>query len=152
MNVKQVMIETKMARAGMTVREVFAECARANTPALPFSDASGQINGRVTLKNILKRSCLPDYVVETARVLGEQLSHMRDMCSDARELLEQPIDDFVQPPHLALSSDSTAIKALAMMEMADTSYIFVIDEGRYQGVVTIHRLADTLADIDAQPN
>jgi len=135
----------------MTVREVFEECSRANTPGLPFCDDSGLITGRVTLKHILKKSCLPEFLVEMARVLGEQLSGMQDMELKAKEVLDSPVESFVQEPHLSLSSGSSTVKALAMMEQSDTSYIYVVDEGRYKGVVTIHSLADTLAQYDNPP-
>lgn len=148
MNVKQVLIPTRVATTGMTVREVFEECSRANTPSLPFCDDSGRISGRVTLKNILTRSCLPDFMVELAMVLGEQLSHMQDMGTETTHLLDSPVDPYVQEPHLSLNSDSPAIKALAMMEKNDTSYVFIVDEGTYQGVVTIQGLASNLASFD----
>jgi predicted transcriptional regulator len=151
MYVDKVLTPTKVARAGMTVREVFEECSRANTPGLPFCDDCGQISGRVTLKHILKKSCLPDYLVEMARVLGEQLSGVQDMVAIAKEVLDSPVEDFVQEPHLSLTSASSTVKALAMMEQSDTSYIYVVDEGRYKGVVTIHSLAETLAKYDNSP-
>lgn len=132
----------------MTVREVFEECSRANTPSLPFCDDSGRISGRVTLKNILKHACLPDFLVEMAMVLGEELSHMQDMASETTHLMDGAVDAYVQEPHISLTSDSSAIKALARMEQSDTSYIFVVDDGRYLGVVTIHSLATTLAGFD----
>ena len=145
MNVEQVLIPTKVAKAGMTVREFFKECSDANTPGLPFCDDSGLITGRVTVKNILKRSCLPEYLVEMARILGEQISNVQDMEAVAKQLLKEPAELYVQAPHISLTSKSSAIKALAMMEHGDTSYIFVVDGGQYKGVVTIHCLADKLA-------
>ena len=148
MHVKQVLTPTAVAKKGMTVREVFDECSRANTPSLPFCDDSGQIVGRITLKNILTRSCLPDFMVELAMVLGEQLSHMQDMGAETRQLLDGSIDPYVQEPHVSLSSDSPVVKAMAMMEKADTSYIFVVDSGKYLGVVTIQGLASALAGYD----
>lgn len=148
MNVKQVMVSSRVANSGMTVRELFEECSRANLPGLPFCDDRGQITGRVTLKNILKRSCLPEYMVELAHVLGERFSHMEDMCADIVHLLDKPVAPYVQEPHLSLGSDSTAVKALALMEQSDTSYIFVVDQGHYLGTVTIHSLASTLAAVD----
>jgi len=138
-----------VAKAGMRVREFFEECTRANTPGLPFCDTSGQITGRVTLKNVLKHACLPEYVVEMAHVLGEQLSNLQDIGADAGRLLSNPVDQYKQEPHLSITSASSAVKALAMMEREDTSYIFVVDEGKYKGVVTIHGLADALADCDS---
>ena len=148
MIVKQVLIPTRVAKKGMTVREVFEECSRANTPSLPFCDDSGRISGRITLKNILTRSCLPDFMVELAMVLGEQLSHMRDMGAETTQLLDSPIDPYVQEPHISLTPDSPVIKAMAMMEKGDTSYIFVVDSGTYLGVVTIQGLASALTDFD----
>jgi len=149
MNVEQVLIATTVAKAGMTVRELFEECTRANTPGLPFCDVSGQITGRVTLKNILKHGCLPEYLVEMAHVLGEQLTNLQDMKTVAEWLLSNTVDQYKQEPHLSITSASSAIKALAMMEREDTSYIFVVDEGKYKGVVTIHCLADALACYDS---
>ena len=145
MNLEQVLIPTKVAKAGMTVREVFKECARANTPGLPFCDHGGLITGRVTLKNILKKSCLPDYVVAMARILGEQISNVQDMEAVAKQLLNNPADLYAQEPHISLTSASSTVKALAMMAHSDTSYIFVVDKGQYKGVVTIHCLASKLA-------
>ncbi len=149
MNVEQILTPTMVAKAGMRVREFFEECTRANTPGLPFCDASGKITGRVTLKNVLKHACLPEYVVEMARVLGEQLTNLQDMEADAGRLLSSPVDQYKQEPHLSTTSAASAVKALAMMEQSDTSYIFVVDEGKYKGVVTIHGLADALADFDS---
>ncbi len=145
MNVEQTLTCTMVAKAGMTVREFFEECTRVNTPGLPFCDASGQITGRVTLKNVLKRGCLPEYLVEMAHVLGEQLSNLQDMKAEAEQLLGSPVDQYTQQPHLSITSASSAVKALAMMEREDTSYIFVVDEGKYKGVVTIHGLAEAMA-------
>ena len=145
MNVEQVLIPTKVAKAGMTVREFFKECSDVNTPALPYCDGSGLITGRVTVKNVLKCSCLPEYLVEMARVLGEQISNVQDMEAIAKQLLKDPVELYIQAPHISLTSASSVIKALAMMEHSDTSYIFVVDQGQYKGVVTIHCLADKLA-------
>ncbi len=152
MNVAQVLIPTKVAKAGMSVREFFKECSEANTPGLPFCDDSGRIIGRVTIKNILKRSCLPEYLVVMARVLGEQISNVQDMEAVAKQLLKDPVELYTQAPHISLTSASSAIKALAMMEHSDTSYIFVVDEGQYKGAVTIHCLADKLAHYNLESN
>ena len=144
MKLKQILIPTKVASHGMMVREVFVECGRAHIPALPFCTRSGRITGRFTLKNIMKLSCLPDYIIESARILGEEMSCMNDIESKAKRLLCTPVDPYVQDPALSLTSDAPAIKALAMMEQNDTSYLFVVDDGQYQGAVTIQSLARML--------
>jgi len=144
MKLKQILIPTRVASHGMTVREVFTECGKANIPALPFCTKSGRIAGRVTLKNILKISCLPDYIIESARILGEEMSCMEDVESKARRLLDTPVDHYAQEPALSLSSETPVIKALALMEQNDTSYLFIVDDGQYQGAVTIQCLAKML--------
>jgi CBS domain-containing protein len=132
----------------MKVKHVIAACAEANTPGIPFCADGSRINGRVTLKNILLKSCLPEFIVEMAMVLGDELSHMQDMGTETRQLLDDPIDTYVQEPHISLTASSPAIKALAMMERNDTSYIFVVDDGRYLGVITIQGLANALLEFD----
>ena len=148
MKLKNILIATKVANPGMTVREVFVECGRAHIPALPFCTKSGRIAGRVTLKNIMKLSCLPDYIIESARILGEEMSCMDDIETTAKQLLCTPVDPYVQEPALFLNPEAPAIKALAMMEQNDTSYLFVVDDGQYQGAVTIQSLAKMLTRLD----
>ena len=83
-----------------------------------------------------------------AHVLGEQISNLQDVEAEAAQLLNSTVDQYKQEPHLSLTSASSAVKALAMMEREDTSYIFVVDEGRYKGVITIQGLARMLASFD----
>ena len=148
MKLDQIMTPTLTATHGMNVRDFINECTRANTPGLPFTTPSGRIRGRVTLKNIFKMSCLPDYIVESARILGDQLSCLEDIEAKTKQMMDTPVEAFIQEPHLSLGSDAAAIKALAMMEQNDTSYIFAVDDGHYRGVVTIQGLARKLAMLD----
>ena len=148
MKLKQILIPTRVAKASMMVREVFVECGRANIPALPFCTKSGRIAGRVTLKNILKISCLPDYMIESAMILGEEMSCMEDVEAKAKRLLDTPVEPYVQEPTLSLGSDAPVIKALALMEQNDTSYLFVVDDGQYQGTITIQCLAKMFSQLD----
>ena len=148
MKLKTITVHTSVVKAGMTVREVFEECTRANTPGLPVCDDHDRVTGRVTLKHILKRFCLPDYLVEMAPILGEQISHVQDIESLAEQLLDSRIEPFIQTPHASTTSASSAVKALALMEKIDTSYLFVIDEGSYQGVVTLQSLCKAILHCD----
>jgi len=76
---------------------------------------------------------------------------MGDMEAKAKQLMNNPVDPYILEPHISLTSDSPAVKALALMEQNDTSYIFVVDEGRYKGVITIQGLARMLTQLDEQP-
>jgi CBS domain-containing protein len=148
MNLKSVLVPTEVARAGMTVRQVFEECLRAHTPGLPFCDEHGLVTGRVTLKYILKRQYLPEHLIEMARVLGEEVSDVEDMELLAKQLFDNRIDSYIQRPHASLTSASSIIKALALMEKLDTGYLFVIDEGQYVGVVTLQILSKAILQHD----
>ena len=132
----------------MTVRQIFEECIRAHTPGLPFCDDQGHVTGRVTMKYILKRHYLPEHLVEMAKVLGEQGNNIQEMETLAKQLFGSEIASYQQRPHASITSASSIIKALALMEKLDTGYLFVIDEGQYIGVVTLQALSKTILHYD----
>ena len=149
MKLDRIIVPTKIARSGMRVREVFDECARLSIQSLPFADAHGRITGRVTLKNVMTDSFLPDYMVATAFVLRDELASIEKAEAKAKLILGNPIDDFVGEPHVSVPSDTSALKALAVMVQHDTSYVFVIDgDGdAYRGIVTIQGIARRLVEL-----
>jgi len=147
MLVKDTIIHTGVVRAGMLVRDVFAECGRSHVQALPFVDGSGRITGRVTLKNIMKFACLPEYMVEMAPLLGSFLSCVDHAEQKVKEVLCSPVDEYVREASQFIASDAPAIKALAIMEGSDTSYIFVVDEGEYKGIISIQGIAARMSEM-----
>lgn len=148
MDVESVMIETEIAHAGMRVREFFQACGRAHVQALPFADGNGRITGRVTLKNVLRLSCLPEYVVELAPMLNPRMSCVEHAEEKAREIVCCSVEPFVQGLHQTTRPDAALIKALALMEKNDTSYIFVLDDGAYRGTITIQGIAASMAELE----
>ena len=72
-----------------------------------------------------------------APILGEQISHVQDINSLAEQLLDSRIEPLHTDSTCFDNLPSSTVKALALMENIDTSYLFVIDEGSYQGVVTL---------------
>ena len=54
----------------------------------------------------------------------------------------------MQEPHAAIPSATQLMKALAIMEHYDTSYLFVIDDGVYRGTITIQGIAAWMARFD----
>jgi CBS domain containing-hemolysin-like protein len=133
---------------GMLVRDVFLECGHSQVQALPYGDATGRIHGRVTIKHILLLSCLPEYMIEMAPVLGNVMSSLENVEDKAREMLCKPIEPFIQELPKTINSEASLIKALAIMQKHDTSYIFVVDEGLYQGVITIQNLAARMSELN----
>ena len=150
MLVKHSVIQTKVARPGMRVCDVFAECGRAHVQALPFVDAAGVLHGRVTLKNVMKIACLPDYMVAAAPLLGSFLSCVDNAQAKIEEVLGSVVDDYVLQMHATIGSEEPAIKALAIMEENDTSYLFVVDNGVYQGIITIQGIAAVMSQMYAR--
>ena len=148
MLVKDDIIRTTVVTAGMLVRDVFAECGRARVQALPFVDGVGKVTGRVTLKNIMKCACLPNYLVETAPLLGRFLSCIENAEAKISEVLASTVDQYVRHANLSITPDDPAIKALALMEKNDTSYIFVMDDGAYLGTITIQGIAASMAELE----
>lgn len=149
MLVQDCMIQTGVVIKGMLVREVFAECGRLHVHALPFVDERGKVTGRVTLKNIMKFSCLPEHMVELAPLLGSFLSCVENAEEKVHEVLCSPVDGYVRKAALFIKPDAPAIKALAMMEKNDTSYLFVLDGDAYLGIITIQGIAAKMSEMES---
>ena len=144
-----LLVVTRVAQSGMLVRDVFRECLSARVQSLPYCDASGTITGRVTLKCIANRSIVPEHVAQLAPVLGDRLSTFEDMEGRLPGVFGHPVEDYVQEPHASVPSSTQLMKALAIMEHYDTSYLFVIDDGVYRGTITIQGIAAWMARFDA---
>lgn len=145
--IEQILTRTAIIEPGMLVRDLFHECHRAQVQALPYIDRTGQLTGRVTLKNVLRMSCLPDHMVSMANMLNLQMSCVDNAETKAKEILGNPVEPYVQSLHKTLDSSAPLIKALATMEQHDTSYIFVVDEGVYKGMITIQGIAAKMTEM-----
>jgi CBS domain-containing protein len=146
-DLKSVLIPTKVITADMTVKDVFVECGQKHIHALPFANKNGVITGRLTLKNIMEISCLPNHMVELAHLLGSQMSCVDNAEAKAREVLCNPVEPYVRPLGETIPSSAPLIKALAIMDSHDTSYIFVVDDGVYQGIITIQGIARAMSEL-----
>ncbi len=149
MNLNNILIPTRVATSGMTVEDVFIECVRAHVQAIPYCNALGGVTGRVTLKNVMQLSCLPEYMVELAHILSDGFSCLQDAELKVKEVLNKPIEPYVQAPPHFIKSTAPTVKALAMMEQRDTSYLFVVDNGEYKGIITIQGIAQKMLETDA---
>lgn len=136
MRLIDIIVPTRVVRPGMTIEEAFEECAARNVPGLPYCDAQGQVVGRVSIRNTLKLTCIPKYMVKAAHLLGDQLEHVRIPELQARQVLEMPVEPFVMENIATVTSESPVVKALAIMEQYNSGYIFLIDDGVYKGIVT----------------
>ncbi len=148
MNVKPLMISTKVATKGMLVKQFFLACSEVAVPAIPVCNRQGQMVGELSLQHIIKMSCLPDYMVELSSVLGEQLSCLQNVEAKASQVLANPVDAYIAPVPEVISSNSPVMKALAIMERNKTSYLFIVDNGKYQGVVTVQAIVNWILTMD----
>jgi len=148
MDIKNVLIPTMVIRPEMCVRDVFTECGERGVHALPYYNKKGKLSGTLTLKNIMKVSCLPDYMVELSSLLGNQMSCVENAEEKALEVICSPVEVYVRKIKQTISSTEPLIKALAMMVKNKTSYVFVVDDCEYKGQLTIQSIARAMSRMD----
>ncbi|MBT8442531.1 MAG: CBS domain-containing protein [Gammaproteobacteria bacterium] len=142
MELMRFVVPTPVATPGMTVRELFDACAKADVPGIPFRNAEGRIVGKASIRHVLKETCIPRFMVDNVRVLGDELAGLSIPPIRAREVLDMTMDQFILPKMAVITPRSPISKALAVMEHRDTTYLFVIDaERRYHGTISIMKIA-----------
>lgn len=146
MQLLDIVVPTGMAHSGMTVGDVFAECVARNVPGIPFADDEGRIIGRVSIRHTLKMTCIPEYMVKGAHLLGDAIDHLALRDDEIRYLLDLPVDGFVLEDMAHLSAASPIVKALSVMEHYNTGYIFLCDDNAYKGMVTRMGIARLLLE------
>ena len=127
---------TATIRAGMSVGDFMAECVRSNVRGLPYVDGAGRVVGRLSIRHCFRETCIPDFVVKAAHVLGDAIQAVNIPPVAARDILDRPVEPLVLDSFAHAGSNAPVMKALAIMEQLNTSYLFVIDEGKYRGIVT----------------
>ncbi len=143
MKINNIVVSTGLARSGMKVRECFRHCVAANVPGIPFVDDQDRIVGRFSVRHTLKESCIPDYVVAHAELLGDHVGCLAIPEEHARKVLDTPVDPFILDLDrvATIGPHSPVVKALAIMEKFNTSYVFVVEGERYVGTVTVVAIA-----------
>lgn len=136
MKLDQLAKITPVAVSGMTVRQFFEICLEYEIPGIPFADSSGQIIGRLSLRHIVKTNFIPQYASHVAHLMGdEDKPHMLND-EHVESCLQLDVDDFVLLDVPSQHSISPLFAAMARMEKYNTSYLFVIDDMQYLGLVT----------------
>ena len=140
MRMGKLAIPTKVIRAGDTVRTVLEECVRADVDGLPFVNALGHITGRASIRYIMREHCIPSDTVKAAHFIGDHAEFpMPDV--EVNALLALPIEPLIIPAVPSVSFNTPIIKGMAIMEQYGTSYLFLVDDGEYHGIVTRMRIA-----------
>ena len=144
MKLERLAIMTGYMRKGMTLRDFFNEAVRCKVPGLPFVDEQDRIVGRISVRDVYKRIAVPDGVLRIADAMGDQTDRLDLPEIKVIEALRSPVESFLLENMPAVSPQSTVVKALALMEVHNTSYIFLIENGVYSGVVTRMEIAQRM--------
>jgi CBS domain-containing protein len=149
MELKNVLTPTGVARPGMTVREGFRESLRCAVPGIPYVDDSGKVVGRFSIRETLRRACIPDVMVRYADLLGDAPGCLVVSAEHAPQLLDLPLLPFVKYEVARITPNSALATAVALMERHTTNYLFVIDhQDHYIGVVTIWAIAARMLELE----
>lgn len=150
MKISNLCTTTDVASSGMSVRDVFRICVKADVPAVPYRDETGKATGWVSLRHIMIKGCIPQYVIELAHLLGNNLASLSATEQKIGALLNHPIEPFVKKPLLSLTPNAPVAKAIAIMEKYKTNYLFVFDGDTYCGILTTRGLAAHMLEVDKQ--
>jgi len=136
MRLQRLAIMTGVIRKGMTLRDFFQEAVRCNVPGLPYVDDRDRIVGRISIRDVYKRIAVPDSFLRLADAMGDQTDSLDLPEMEVMEALALPVENCLLENIPSVSPRSSIVKALALMEVHNSSYIFLIEDGEYEGVVT----------------
>lgn len=141
MKLKNIAVPTKIMQHGMTIFDFFEEATSCKVPGLPYANEEGKIVGRISVRNIYKKLAVPDNLLRVADMMGDLSDNLDPPEIEVAELMTSPVEEYLLEKMPSVSSESSFVKALAIMELHNSSYIFLIDNGVYKGVATRMDLA-----------
>jgi len=152
MKLQRLAVMTEVMRKGMSVRDFFQEAVRCNVPGLPFVDEHDHIIGRVSIRDVFKRIAVPSSYLRVADAMGDATNRLDMSEKRILESVARHVEHYMLDSIPCVSPASSLVKALAIMEAYNTQYIFLIEEGKYMGIVTrmviARRLLDWLDEVD----
>jgi CBS domain-containing protein len=149
MELKNVIRPTGVARPGMTVREGFRESLRCAVPGIPYVDDSGKVVGRFSIRETLRRACIPDVMVRYADLLVDAPGCLVVSEEHAPQLLDLPLLPFNKYEVARITPNCALATAVALMERHSTNYLFVIDhQDHYVGLVTVWAIAGRMLELE----
>jgi CBS domain-containing protein len=144
MKLEHLAIPTRVMHKGMTVRDFFEEAVLCTVPGLPYVNDQGEIVGRISIRDVYKHMAVPDNLLRVANALGDRTENIDLPEMKVCETLALPVETYLLENIPSVSPRSSIVKALALMELHNNSYLFLIDEGDYKGVVTRMVIADRM--------
>ncbi len=155
-DIKEIIIPTAAVKSGDTIKTMFKYCIEANVPALPFYDQDGLLQSFVSLKRVMGKDCLPNYLVELANILSNDMNCTAQAMEKIQNLFTNTVDDYLETPFHFIASDTVLIRAVALMEQYNSSFLFVADciDGSdkshcdYKGIITRLSVARKMLQIE----
>ncbi|MCW8931833.1 MAG: hypothetical protein OQL19_16570 [Gammaproteobacteria bacterium] len=159
-DISDIIVPTATMKTGETVQDMFKCCIKDNVPALPYRDKDGLIQGFVSLKRVMGKDCLPNYLVELAGILHNDMNCTSQAMEKIHTLFGKPVDDYIENPFHFIPSDTILIRAVALMEQHNASFLFVadcaddIDKSHcdYKGIITRLSVAKKMLQIEHLEN
>jgi len=136
MSLLHALVQTRVTRPGMSIGEALNICVESGLPGIPFVNADGQLAGRFSVRHTFLVHSLPSDMVEGAHLIGHKALHLEHSDEHYAELFQRPIDELILEKAACLAPDAQVTKAMAMMEKFNSSYLFLVDNEHYLGVVT----------------
>jgi CBS domain-containing protein len=155
MKVERLAVKTGFMRTGMTLRDFFEEAVRCNVPGLPFVDENDRIVGRISVRHTFKNIAVPDSILRLADAMGDQTDRLDLSEKRVLKALALPVETFMLEKIPSVSPRSALVKALAIMEAYNSTYVFLREDGEYGGVVTrmiiARRMLESLKELEQSP-
>lgn len=150
MKLENIAIPTGVIHPGMTLRDFFEESVRCNVPGLPYVNEENQIIGRLSIRDIYKHMAVPDNLLLIIDSVGDATDKLDLVHMEVFEYMAKPVESFMLETIPNVSPRSSVVKALALMEAHNSSYIFLVDNGEYRGIVTRMMIAKRMLQCIAQ--
>ena len=146
MDMTHGILPTTTVHPEMTLGEALQACVDHSVPGLPVIDSDGTITQRFSIRYAFNHTCIPSDLIKGAHLLGHDLDHLEMSDQSALETLQRPIKDLLETCPPPIRSTTQILPALALMEELESSYLFVVDEGHYQGVITHLSLSKSILE------
>jgi len=136
MKLEHICIPTQKMKKGMILKDFFEEVAAKRVPGLPYTNEEGEIIGRISLRDVYKKMAVPDNLLRFADALGDNTDNLDMSEIKVMEMMDVPVETYLLENIQTVSPKSSIVKALSLMERHNTSYLFLMEEDKYLGVIS----------------
>jgi len=142
-------VPTGVISSGSTVAEAFSECLRCNVEGIPFVDSADRIIGQFSVHDTIKKFCrLNNIIITEADMLEDNIGGLELQENDAAKMLSQPVERYILSEVVTIHSASPCVKAMALMEKHNTTFLLVVDGETYKGIVNVQAIAKRMMQVN----